>query len=470
MVNRVSNSDSSAAAPLLPEKSDFAARRLDSARERLDALINWERRDRSAGMRVSLEPATALMAELGLESLPYRCVHVTGSKGKGSVSALIASGLSAAGWRVGRYGSPHVERLNERVVFDGQPIEDAAFAEALEEALAARERGLAAGSAAGEASWFDLMTAACLAALAARGVDWAVVEVGLGGRLDSTNVLRPELCVITQIELEHTQVLGPTLAHIAREKAGILKAGASFVCGLAAPAREGARVAGDGAPEQPEAEQPATVLAEAARRLGIEPVFVPEAQHGPIEARNLALAGAALDALGRRGETGRDERPLGAWLLSAECVAAARLPGRLEWRRRGEVSLLLDGAHVAASLRLVLDELRPAPVPDRLPPVVLSLAKDKSLDALLGALRGRVGRVFCTSLPTGVHLEAPLLCAAAVRLGLEAETWPEAEQALEAACEAAGAGGQVLVTGSLYLVGALRGMTTALAQNSGRIR
>ena len=145
--------------------------RLAAALARLNERINWERRDRSAGMRVSVAPMRDLLRLLDQPERSARCIQVAGSKGKGSVAALIASGLTASGRRVGCYSSPHVDRMHERIRIDGKPIDDEPFAAALEQVLAAREDGEQAGTDAGEASWFDLVTATALVAFRAAQVD-----------------------------------------------------------------------------------------------------------------------------------------------------------------------------------------------------------------------------------------------------------------------------------------------------------
>ena len=199
--------------------------------ERLDARIDWERRDRGS-MRPSLAPMEDLMDRLGRPERSLRVVHVAGTKGKGSTAALIGAGLRRAGLRVGVYSSPHVESVNERLTIGGQPVADGPLAAGIESALAAAHAAEAERTAASAATWFDLLTAACLVALREQGVEWAVLEVGLGGRLDSTNVVHPALCVITTIDLEHTEVLGDTRAAIALEKAGILCEGVPLVTGV----------------------------------------------------------------------------------------------------------------------------------------------------------------------------------------------------------------------------------------------
>src|ERR1044071_5617515 len=138
----------------------MSERRLEQALARLDALVNWERRDRDAAMRRGLEPIADVLERLGSPERAFRCVHVAGTKGKGTTSALVAAALARAGLRTGLYTSPHVDRVHERVRIDGRDVEDAALASALERTLAARESAIAEGTAGAGATWFDLLTAA----------------------------------------------------------------------------------------------------------------------------------------------------------------------------------------------------------------------------------------------------------------------------------------------------------------------
>jgi len=406
-----------------------------AALARLDQRINWERRDRSAGMRVSVDPMRELLRLLDHPERSARCVQVAGSKGKGSVAALIAAGLSASGRRVGCYASPHVDRMHERIRIDGEQIGDAPFADALELVLAAREAGEQAGSDAAEASWFDLVTATALVAFRAAHVDWIVLEVGLGGRLDSTNAVTTELGVITNIELEHTSVLGHTRAKIAFEKAGILKPGTRAAV----------------TPLDPD-DEAGSVIQERADEVGVPLTRVRVPQGATIEAENIATARTALSVLATL-EPHRSQRPLGADLLDDEVCKRARLPGRLEIVQREKLSIVLDGAHVATSLTRLLDEL--AAWDARPPVVVLALGRDKEAEACLKALAGRVDRVVCTSIPSGVHRSATELGELARTVGIETEVIAGVEDAFESACSAA-SDAWVLVTGSLYLVGAVR--------------
>jgi dihydrofolate synthase/folylpolyglutamate synthase len=413
--------------------------RLARALARLDALIDWERRARG-GMRVSIAPAADLCARLGDPQRSWKTVHVTGSKGKGSTAALVAAGLEAAGLRIGRYGSPHVERIHERVVIGGSEIEDELLAEALELALEARSAAIAEGTSAAECSWFDLVTAAAFWAMARSRVEWAAVEVGLGGRLDSTNVVIPEVCVITNVELEHVQVLGVTREAIAREKSGIIKSGCTVVTGVDAGTEAGRVV------DARAAELGATLWRPAPGVLaGLS-----------FERRNELLAGAVLDQLGARGARGRDGRALSAALLTPQTVCAARLPGRLERFSVGGTPVVLDGAHTPESVAALVESLRDEWERRGPPVVVLGLARDKDLSGMLKHLRGRVDRLVCTSVGSALHRTPEEIASAAASVSLAAQTAATPAAALQAALDLASNGGWVLVAGSLYLAGSVR--------------
>jgi dihydrofolate synthase / folylpolyglutamate synthase len=497
---------------------------LARAMARLDALTNWERRPRGL-MRVGLEPMIDLAERLGDPQKSFRSIHVAGTKGKGSVSALIEAALVRARLRVGRYASPHVERITERVSLEGREIDEASLARALDRALDAYEAARKAGSAAADATWFDLLTAAAFVIFAETKREWAVVEVGLGGRLDSTNIAIGEIAVVTNIGLEHTEILGKTRAAIGREKVGILKPGAVLVTLLDADDEAG------------------RALQARADELGSPVIRPPPAPAATIEALNVALAGAALDQLGalgvrartadlwrsalaqpplapalppplrgrigvggrthqgtpsvptkvdtaaRNGRRRGDPPPsllhkgggglspresasthrapdgvmIGAWLLDAETRAAARLPGRMErfdidvGARR--LPVVLDGAHVPFNLEAVLGDL--ALSPDLAGPcvAVVALAADKDANGFLAALGKRASTIVITDLPGSSRGRSPVeLQALAASLGLSSEAEPDAKRAFRRGAELASeANSWLLVTGSLYLVGALRG-------------
>jgi dihydrofolate synthase / folylpolyglutamate synthase len=409
---------------------------------RLDVLTDWERRPRGT-MRVGLQPMADLAARLGDPQKSFRSIHVAGTKGKGSVSVLIEAALVRAGFRVGRYASPHVERVTERVSLAGREIDELSLARALDRALDAYEAARKAGTPAANATWFDLLTAAAFIIFSEAQVEWAVVEVGLGGRLDSTNIVNGEIAIVTNIELEHTEILGKTRAAIAREKVGILKPGAVLITTL-----------------DPE-DEAGRVLKARAGELGSSLVR-PRLDAETIEEANVALAGAALDQLGRRGVRTAAGDTVGAWLIDAETRAAARLPGRMErfdlkiGARR--LPVILDGAHVPFNLAAVFRDLARTPDLKRSCIAVVALASDKDAKGFVAELGKRAAAIVFTDLPGSSRGRAPAeLGALAASLGLKFVVEPEAKHGLRRGVKlAAEADVWLLVTGSLYLVGALR--------------
>ncbi len=405
---------------------------------RLEARIDWERRDRSTGWRVDLDPILDLVVRIGRPDRGMETCHVAGSKGKGSVASLLGVALSRAGQRVGVYGSPHVERIHERIRIEGVPVGDERLARALEAALDAVDAGERESTAAGDASWFDIVTAAALWAFRDAGVDWAVLEVGLGGRLDSTNVIDPPaLAVVTMIALEHTGVLGSTHSAIAAEKGGIVKTGSRLVTGCDPRSEAGAELAG------------------IATAHGVPHVVAWTAEDSTFEQSNVRVARAGLDLLGTAFEG------IDAQLLDDAAIQAARLPGRMEWLDAGGVPVLLDGAHVPESLERALAEARARESGPFA--AVVALHREKDAEALLTPLLGTAaGKLFATTIPgSGVHLAASDVAEAASHLGIEVTAIEDPTAALTAALDWARTRpgpprAWVLGTGSLYLVGALR--------------
>lgn len=417
--------------------------RLAEALARLDALVNWERRDRDAAMRRGLEPVADVLERLGGPTARFRSVHVAGTKGKGTTSSLVATALGRAGLRTGLYTSPHVDRMHERIRVDGRDVDDSTLARALELALSARELALAQGTPGAAATWFDLVTAAAFLIFAEAEVEWAVVECGLGGRLDSTNVVHGEVCIVTNIDLEHTAVLGSSLAAIAREKGGILKRGSTLVTGVLPD------------PALAASEDPARILDEIAGELHC-PVLRPEGLAPTMLGRNVDLARLALDELGAREVRDRDGWPIGGKLLEPETILAARLPGRLEKRFQGDVRVVIDAAHVPSSVRMVLEELAGDPdLPGR-PVVVVALGRDKNAGEIFRILATVADTVVCTTVPSGPLSAAEFLAEEAKRAGLGAETAADPRTAYARALELAEDGRWVLVIGSFYLAGAIR--------------
>ncbi|NEH98471.1 Mur ligase family protein [Rhizobium johnstonii] len=429
--------------------SHIESERLSNSLAELDQLTNWERRPRG-DMRVDLEPMRDLARRLGDPQNSFRIVHVAGTKGKGSTCALIEAGLLRAGFSVGRYASPHVMHITERVSIDGSPVGEERLADALGAALAAFKDARREATDGQGATWFDILTVSALLIFRLEGLEWAVLETGLGGRWDSTNIVQSDVAVITNIDLEHTEILGKTRAAIAFEKAGIIKRGATVVTLL------------------PEADEAGAVVSAQAEELGsaVRRPTVPA--DATIEQRNVALAGAVLDVLGKMGVMTKGasamSEPLGEQLLDPSMIEAARLPGRLEklvvnvtsHGDNAKVNVVLDGAHVPFNLAAVLSDLS-QDEKYRAPCIaVMSIAEDKDAAGLLSTMtRHDMSIIFTT---VGARSRSPeQLKTIADTVGLLSIVMLDPLEAFqEALAGATESGAWVLVTGSLYLVGIIR--------------
>lgn len=428
--------------------SHIESERLSNSLAELDQLTNWERRPRG-DMRVDLEPMRDLARRLGDPQNSFRIVHVAGTKGKGSTCALIEAGLARAGFSVGRYASPHVMHITERVSIDGRPVGEERLADALGAALAAFKDARREATSGQGATWFDILTVSALLIFRSERVEWAVLETGLGGRWDSTNIVQSDVAVITNIDLEHTEILGKTRAAIAFEKAGIIKHGAAVVTLL------------------PEADEAGAVVSARAAELGCAVRRPTVPADATIEQRNVAVAGAVLDVLGKMGVMTKGasamSEPLGEQLLDPSTIAAARLPGRLEKLAvdtshgdNAKVNVVLDGAHVPFNLAAVLSDLSQEEK-YRAPCIaVMSIAEDKDAAGLLSTMtRHDISIIFTT---VGARSRSPeQLKTIADTLGLLSIVMLDPLEAYqEALAGAAESGAWVLVTGSLYLVGIIR--------------
>ena len=426
-----------------------------------EALQALESRGRF-GIRLGLARTRALLAGLGHPERSFRGALIGGTNGKGSVLALDGAALAAAGYRVGETPKPHLVTYRERLQIGGVPVEPDTFARLAGDVLALADR---VARRHGDPTEFELLTAVTFLWFAEAGVDLAVVEVGLGGRLDATHAWDGGVAAVTNVTLDHMDRLGSTVEAIAREKAAIIMRGDRAVTGasgsaLAVIERRSRRVA---APLV--VAPPARVLAVA--RDGIEVELgrlgrVRVGLRGRHQAANVAVADAVLDALESAGiATVPDEARRTAY-------AAVRWPGRLELVEAGGREILLDGAHNpagAASLAQALDEIGSFLRPGR-STLVLAVMADKDVDGVIGALAASIllrgARVICTAPAGGRALSADRLAARWLAVaGWQAEAVSEPAAALDAALSAApsdrGDGsGPVVVAGSLYLVGAAR--------------
>ncbi len=408
------------------------------------------------GIRLGLGRTRALLAELGDPQLAVRGALVAGTNGKGSVLALAGSALRAAGLRVGETPKPHLVSYRERVTVDGRPISAADFTRHVRAVLAVADR---VARRHGEPTEFELLTAVVFRHFAEAGLDVALVEVGLGGRLDATHAWDGGVAVVTNVALDHTDRLGSTIAAIAREKAAIIERGNVAVTGADGEAlaivRRRARRMGVPLSEV----GPAPLLGWDRDSLTVELPRLGEVRvglRGRHQAANVAVADAVLDALADAGIAQADAASRRAGYSSATW------PGRLELLTVDGDEILLDGAHNpagAAALAQALDDLRPYLMPGRLSLVVASMA-DKDVDGIVDAMNTAAAlqdaNVIATTVDAVRAMPADGLAARwRERTGGRAAviSAPDPVAALERARREPG---PTVVAGSLYLVGAVR--------------
>ena len=412
---------------------------------RLETLWGLERRH----LKLGLDGTRALLAGLGAPETRFAAVHVAGTNGKGSVCALVERVLRAAGQRTGLYTSPHLVDFRERIRVDGHWAAEGE----LEAGLDAIE---ALPGAAG-CTFFEVATALAFAQFARHGVRWAVVEVGLGGRLDTTNVLTPAVCAITSIGLDHAEMLGDTHAAIAAEKAGILKPGVPAVTGVehdVAASVIARRAAEVGAPllhARDVAHVNITQQGEWGTRLEADCAPWGRFQlqmglRGGYQRENARTALAVISQLATRGV------PIGLAALR-EGFARARWPGRLE-PCPAEPRLWWDGAHNVDGMRRLCmawtDDLRlPAPAA-----IVFAAGRDKDVRAMLTRLRSLAPDAALLVARTANEraLSSEELAGFAREAGWRAEAAPSVAEAIDTALARAGSA-RVLLCGSLFAVG-----------------
>jgi dihydrofolate synthase/folylpolyglutamate synthase len=433
-------------------------RTLEQAAAWLEGLINVEKRPELSYARFSLAPIRALLERLGRPERDLHVLHIAGSKGKGSSALLAESVLLAAGRRTGTFTSPHLESWTERFRIGGRPVDAGRLAEVVDrvrphvDALRAQGRGIGP-------TFFDATTAVALLLFREAGVDDALLEVGLGGRLDSTNAVVPAVTCITSIELEHTDRLGGTLAAIAAEKAGILKPGVPVVVGdLPSEAQSvvEVRAAELGAPLVRLGKEfhvePLEESLEGVRFRVVDGPFVAELQL-PVPGKHQSSNAALALACTRRLLAGVvDDAALAACARAG--LAGVSLPGRVEVLAHSPW-IVVDAAHTAASARALAEVLQRIGRPVHL---VLSISSGKDTAAILDALLPCAGALTLTRVePARSLTPAEIAAAARVRAPeLPQRVIPNPHLALRAAREALGPEDVLCVTGSIYLAGIAR--------------
>jgi len=425
----------------------------------LMGLVRDDPRPYSARAALAQHPVRALLTRVGEPHIDLPVVHIAGSKGKGSTALYLEAILEGTGLRTGVFTSPHLQRWTERFRVGGKESTPTAFA-ALFARLQPHVGELLARDATCAPSFFDLLTAAAFMLFAEQRVDCAIIETGIGGRLDATNVVQPILSCITSVELEHTDKLGTSIAAIAGEKAGIIKQGVPVVIG---------RLPGEAETvirhRAAELDAPVSALEQdigfstdstPAGGLGIQVIdhqqdFRAElaAPASPCNARNAALAMACA----------RRVRPHDDALLArviARAVPATRLPGRMEIVSR-QPWIVIDGAHTPASTRALAEMLEGLPAHTLHLVVSLSIAKNAA--AILAPLLARAHSVVVTSADPSRSLDSERVAADLVAGGYPASrvrAIPNPRQALLDSHTSLAADDVLCITGSMYMAGVAR--------------
>jgi dihydrofolate synthase/folylpolyglutamate synthase len=390
------------------------------------------------GMRFGLDRMRRMMTVLGSPERQFPAVHVLGTNGKSSTTRMTAAILERHGLRTAAYLSPHLVSYRERILIDGRELDTRAFAAAVARASWAAERVNRTLAEDDHVTQFELLTAAALWEMARGEVDVAVIEAGLGGRYDATSVVQAPVTVLTNIGLEHTRWLGPTVTDIAEEKLAAVQDGAVLVLG---------------ADLEPDALQVAERVARERGARIVRPGRVPAAEEllarGAFQQRNFATARAAAEAyLGIAGIAPSEQ-------AVAEAAAATDVPGRLQLID-GDPPTVLDGAHNPAAALALVQSL-PEALPKGPLALVLGVLEDKDAAAMLASLLPVTERAWFTAPPSSRALSPAALQSLARQLGFdESVCEPRPARALEQARRwAAEHGGVVLATGSVYLVGDL---------------
>ena len=421
----------------------------------LDYILNfadYERLSRSAVV-FDLRRMDMLLEKLGSPQDAAESIHIAGTKGKGSTAAMIASVLTKAGYRTGLFTSPHLISFTERMQVDGSPIAEDAFAR-LTEVLKPEVEAVNRHGAFGELTTFELLTALAFIYFRENSVDYQVLETGLGGRLDATNVVKkPEVCVLTSISFDHMDVLGDTLSKIATEKAGIVKSGSVVVC----------------APQFPEA---MAVIEKTCQERGARLVrvggdvtwesedFSPEGQSfeltgmlrkyslsipllGEHQLENAATAVAAIELLTGRGAKVSPQD-------IADGLSEVRWPGRLQILRR-EPWVIVDAAHNAYSVRRLREALGQYFTFERVI-LIIGASSDKDVTGIVAELASLPGEIIVTGSRHPRAVEPTVLAGEFSRQGITPEVAEDVASAMRLALGKATPEDCICATGSVFVI------------------
>ena len=400
---------------------------------------------RRFGIKLGLDTINRILEGLGSPQKKFKCIHVAGTNGKGSIASAVSTILTRAGYRTGLFTSPHLVRFNERICIDNEQISD-------QEVVNAYEAIRSVDSGDREPTFFEFSTAMALYEFGRQNVEWGVIETGMGGRLDATNTIEPAVCVITNISLEHKDYLGSTIAEIAGEKAGIIKPAVPLVTGVR---QQTARSVIEGRAKEQGA--PVSMYGRdfRVRRNRRKKTFtyygmdgdwrdMETGLRGDVQVENAAMVLATCEWLNRRGAgLERDS--------AVDGLKANRWPGRLEVVSKRPL-ILLDGAHNLMAARhlktYMADHLA-----DRRVTLVVGILDDKPYKMILKDLAAHADRIIVTRPRIDRALPQETLYREAEQLAPEIEMSPDVARAVHRAVVTTDPRDAVVIAGSLYVVG-----------------
>ena len=412
--------------------------------------------------KFGLENISVLAADLGNPHRAIPSTHIAGTNGKGSTAAILESILRSAGLRTGLYTSPHLERINERIRLNGEPVSDEIFAAAWTCVHASIESLMASGRLDAHPTYFECVTAMAFLIFAEQRVDFTIYEVGLGGRLDSTNIVTPDVAIITTIDFDHENFLGHSIAEIAAEKAGIIKPGVTVVSSVTRPEAR-ALIAQKCVEMRAQLreideewrleEMPSSegfYRASATSKDSPVELIVAPALPGRFQLRNALAAAISARILSESGKFHIEDQDI------ERGIANVRWPGRME-RLSENPAIYLDGAHNPSGARELL-EFWQRDLASRRIVLIYGAMRDKAVDEIAGVLFPHAHNVILTEPRQPRAISVPLLSEMTAHLASQRPTIiRDPFQAFDHALELAGENDAIFVTGSLYLVGDLRG-------------